>query len=971
MLNEYNKKRDFSKTPEPSSSKGKRTKGPLSFVIQKHAARRLHYDFRLELDGVLVSWAVPKGPSLDPAEKRLAVKVEDHPLDYAGFEGVIPKGEYGGGEVIVWDRGVFTPDEDDQLSWDDRDQAQQRLRKMIKDGKLSIFLEGEKLRGSWALVKLKGKDNEWLMIKHRDGFTSTTDVTEKDHSVASGRTLADVRSGKQSKKLPLNLAEHAVSEAPKERFPKQIMPMLASLADKPFSRDRWMYEPKLDGIRAIAYVHNGQVQLQSRRGLDLTRQFPTLVKTLSKHKDSMILDGEIVALDQSGKPSFQNLQQRSGLIKDTDIKSAERSQPIQYYVFDILHWGGKNLRSLTLAERKTLLKQAVIPSHSLRIVEAFDADGEEAYKACIENGLEGVVGKRADSPYSAGKRTKDWLKVKGTVSSEFLICGYTEGTGSRSRNFGSLLLGEFNDSGELRYVGGVGTGFNDKTLTDLLQRMGSLETKKCPFGKRPPGKLNPTWVKPQLVAEIKFAERTRDNMLRAPVFLRLREDKSPEETTAQPVVSVETIKQRRQGDEGSRRSDYESIRQGAKAKQRPSHARKDQHDTNHDEAPNAVLDQILDQLKVEKQTMVLQAEGNEISLSNLDKEFWPGGDKGAPVTKRGYIQYLVRVSQYILPHLKDRPLTLVRFPNGISGGKFYQKHVEKGLPPFVETTRFFTEQIGADQDFLMCNNLSTLIWLGQIADLELHTVHTRIDPHPDATQLSTNYVGSAENIESSILNYPDYLVLDLDPYLYSGKEAKGAEPELHREGFKRAAEAAHWLKELLDVLKIKAYVKTSGRTGLHIYVPIVRDIDYATVRGISEVLGRQLLQDHAKEMTMDWAVVKRTGKVFFDHNMNARGKSLASIYSPRVAPEATISTPLEWSELDKVYPTDFTTLTVPQRLAAVGDLWQDILQNKNDLEKLLSNSSSQKQEFAANLLSSGEIKAKRKSPSRSPRRWKK
>jgi bifunctional non-homologous end joining protein LigD len=955
MLNEYNKKRDFSKTPEPSSASGKRTKGPLSFVIQKHAARRLHYDFRLELDGVLVSWAVPKGPSLDPAEKRLAVKVEDHPLDYADFEGTIPKGEYGGGEVIVWDRGVFTPDEDDQLSWDDRDEAQKRLRKMLKDGKLSIFLEGEKLRGSWALVKLKGKDNEWLMIKHRDGFISTKDVTEKDHSVATGRTLADVRSGRQGQKLPLKLAEQAISEAPKERFPKKIMPMLASLADKPFSRDGWMYEPKLDGIRAIAYIQNGQVQLQSRRGLDLTRQFPTLVKTLSKHKDSMILDGEIVALDESGKPSFQNLQQRSGLIQDTDIKSAERSHPIQYYVFDILHLSGKNLRPLALEERKTLLKQAVIPSQSVRIVEAFEADGEEAYKACIENGLEGVVGKRADSTYAEGKRTKDWLKVKGTVSSEFLICGYTEGTGSRRDNFGSLLLGEFDRSGELRYVGGVGTGFNERILTDLLQRMGPLETKKCPFGKKPPGKLNPTWVKPQLVAEVKFAERTQGNMLRAPVFLRLREDKAPEETTEQPIVAVKTIKP-------------------AKSKQRPAKAPEDypqQHATNHYEAPNAVLDEILDQLKVEKQTMVLQAEGNEISLSNLDKEFWPGGQTGVPVTKRGYIQYLVRVAPYILPHLKDRPLTLVRFPNGISGGKFYQKHVEKGLPAFVETTRFFTEQIGADQDFLMCNNLSTLIWLGQIADLELHTVHTRIDPQPDATQLSTNYVGSAENIESSILNYPDYLVLDLDPYLYSGKEEKGAEPELHREGFKRAAEAAHWLKELLDVLKIKAYVKTSGRTGLHIYVPIVRDIDYATVRGISEVLGRQLLKDHAKEMTMDWAVVKRTGKVFFDHNMNARGKSLSSIYSPRVAPEATISMPLEWSELDKVYPTDFTTLTVPQRLAKVGDLWQDILQNKNDLEKLLSHSSSQKQEFAANVLSSGEIKAKKKSSSRSPRRWKK
>jgi bifunctional non-homologous end joining protein LigD len=290
----------------------------------------------------------------------------------------------------------------------------------------------------------------------------------------------------------------------------------------------------------------------------------------------------------------------------------------------------------------------------------------------------------------------------------------------------------------------------------------------------------------------------------------------------------------------------------------------------------------------------------------------------------------------MLPHLKDRPLTLVRFPNGISGGKFYQKHFEKGLPEFVRTVRFFTEQANQDQDFLICNNLPTLLWLAQIADLELHTVHTRVNPHPDAEQHSLNFTGSAENMENSILNYPDFLVIDLDPYLYSGKEKSGDEPELNRQGFKHACQVARWLKELLDALKIKAYIKTSGRTGLHIYVPIMRSIDYATVRALCEAIGRQLQKEHPNDITMDWAVVKRKGRVFYDHNMNARGKSLASIYSPRVAPEASVSTPITWEDLDSVYPTDFTIETVPSRISDRGDLWADILENKNDLEKLLS-----------------------------------
>lgn len=913
MLNEYNKKRDFSKTPEPSG-KVKRPAGPLSFVIQKHDARRLHYDFRLEIDGVLVSWAVPKGPSLDPKEKRLAVQTEDHPLDYASFEGVIPKGEYGGGEVIVWDKGVFTPDEDGKLSWDNREEAEKRLKQMLKKGKLSVFLEGEKIRGSWALVKLKNKEKDWLLIKHKDAFVSEKDPTAEDASAVTGRTLDDIRTGRPGKAQPLKAAQEALNRAKSQRFPARIMPMLASLAPKPFSQKGWIYEPKLDGIRAVSYIHGGDATLHSRRGLDLTGQYPTLAKALRAYKDDLVLDGEIVALDETGKPSFQHLQQRLGLTRSADISKAEKNRPIIYYVFDILHANGKDLRPLTLAERKEILRHFLIPSEQVRLVEAFEDDGETAYQACAENGLEGIVGKRIDSVYESGKRSKDWLKVKTTQSSEFIVCGYTQGTGSRNHTFGSLILGEYDGNGELQYVGGVGTGFNDKSLDALLKLMGPLETKKMPFKKKPVGKLNPTWLKPQLVAEVKFFERTRDNILRAPVFMRLREDIKPEEAKPTPVVRIKDI-------QPADLKKVESVKRTTKK-----------------EAPSSVLNEVLEQLDNDKEKLVLQVEGNEIALSNLNKVFWPGGEMGHPVTKRNYIQYLIKVAPYIIPHLTDRPLTLIRFPNGIAGGKFYQKHWDKGLPGFVKTVRFFTEQANVDQDFLVANNVSTLVWLAQIADLELHTVHTRIDPNPDALNLSQDYTGSVEKVENSILNYPDYLVLDLDPYLYSGKEQKGAEPELHKEGFKRGVEVAYWLKDLLDALKIKAYVKTSGRTGLHIYVPILREIDYATVRGICEVFGRQLLKEHPNAITMDWAVVKRTGKVFFDHNMNARGKSLASIYSPRIAPEASVSMPLDWDELDSVYPTDFTVDTVPEILAKRGDRWKDILENKNDLMSLLGGS---------------------------------
>lgn len=914
QLKTYTQKRNFGVTPEPSGKNRPANggQGPLSFVIQKHAARRLHYDFRLELDGVLLSWAVPKGPSIDPAEKRLAVQTEDHPIDYANFEGIIPEKEYGAGPVIVWDRGVYSPDEGGELSWEDRANAEERMRKAIKKGKISIFLEGEKLRGSWTLVRMPKTPKEWLMIKHSDGFAGTlSNLIQQDKSVVTGRTLEDIKDGKQPSIVP-SVAEVALQRARRAKFPAKATPMLASLADEPFSKDGWTFEPKLDGIRALAFMQGGHVELRSRNAIDMTQQYPLITKQLSKYKDDLILDGEIVALDEEGKPSFQQLQQRLKL-------GPAGKHSIVYYVFDILHCNGKEVRGLPLFERREILKKHFIQSQNIRLVESFNADGKTTFKACIANGIEGVVGKRLDSLYVSGKRSRDWLKVKGTLSSEFLLCGYTPGTGSRAETFGSLILGEHDASGTLRYVGGVGTGFNGKTLDELLSRMSALKTKKCPFAKIPPGKSQSVWLKPQLVAEVKFAERTRDNQLRTPVFIRLRDDISAKEVKPVPII------------------DADEVPPGTVRVSGPLDG-KQQEDVSVEGTSAEINDDILKQLDTDSEKLILNVEQHQISLSNLNKTFWPGNEKLdiAPFTKRDYLIYLTHISAYVLPHLKDRTLTLLRFPNGIKGGKFYQKHWEKGLPPFVETVRLFTEQVGIDQDYLLCNNIATLLWLGQIADLELHTSHTRFNPEPDAQHLPTNAAGSAENIHKSLMNYPDFLIFDLDPYLYSGKEDKGAEPELHGEGFKRTCEAAYWLKDLLDSLKIEAFVKTSGRTGLHIYVPIFRRLDYATVRALSEVLARRVLQDHPQQLTMEWSTAKRTGKVFLDHNMNARGKSLASIYSPRVADEATVSVPLEWSDLYNVFPTDFTIKTVPERLRKNGDLWKEILAHKNDMEKLLS-----------------------------------
>ncbi len=898
-LRHYADKRAFEATPEPRPQAALQRRGPLLFVVQQHSARRLHYDFRLELDGVLKSWAVPDGPSLDPKIKRLAVPVEDHPFDYASFEGVIPPKQYGAGEVIVWDCGVFSPDEGKSYAFADRDEAQRRLRTEYEKGKISIFLLGEKLKGSWTLVRMKDKD--WLLIKHKDRFArSDPDIRSRAASVLSGYTVGDLKIPKRLERLD---AERLIPNGPEEKAPAKLAPMLAASADAPFSDPAFLYEPKLDGYRCLAFRRDGKVRLLSRRGLDQSAQFPEIVAALHDQVlDDMVLDGEIVAHDQTGRPSFNALQNRAQLKSEREIAAAQTSTPCVLYAFDVLHLCGMNQRGADYQSRKRYLAQCVLPSQHLQILPATDAQGEKFYAAALEAGFEGVVAKKRDSRYEAGVRSPAWLKIKATQSGEFLVCGYTVGKGPRARTFGALFLGYRDQSGQIVPAGRVGSGFDEGSLSALAARLNSLETKHHPFAREPDVEVPVVWLKPELVAEVQFAEWTPDGSLRAPVFLRLRDDIPQDEASVPQLVHV--------------------------AGKKPPASARPAGDQRYE---------ILEQLRGSRDDMTLQVGSERLRLTHLNKVLWPKEPKlkQPAISKRDLLIYLARVSPYMLPHLADRPLTMIRFPDGIAKHQFYQKHWEHKLPEFVETITVYSESKQENGEYLLCNNLPTLIWLGQMGTLEYHVWHSRGSLYPDAQSSSTDFTDSAENIESSILNFPDYVVFDIDPYIYSGKEAPGAEPELNTKAFEKGKEVAFWLKGLLERLGLpNPVVKTSGKTGLHIFLPIVRNLGFTAARQICETIGRYLVQEHRDVITMEWSIQKRTGKIFIDSNMNVRGKTLNAAYSPRALAGAPASMPLTWDELANAHPMDFRMWNVFERLERQGDVWQDVIGHKTDLHRV-------------------------------------
>jgi len=902
-IRNYREKRDFTRTPEPEPHErqpASRADGEPIFVIHEHAARHLHYDLRLEVDGVLKSWAVPKEPSPDPEVKRLAVMVEDHPLDYASFEGTIPKGEYGAGEVHIWDRGMYSAEEHGRV-FDDRKRSEQVIREGIAAGKISFVLRGERLQGSWTLVKtrrIKDKEN-WLLIKHKDEWGSpVAGGTVRDPPASPSLSLHVPNAGKRAsypRKAKISLADLAGKR--RALLPSSYSPMLATPASSPPSNKdaQWFWEPKLDGYRIVALVRNEKAALLSRNALDVTDSYPDVARQLAAQRVSTLaLDGEIVAMDEKGRPCFQCLQHLS----ERSASRGGAATAVVYYVFDVLHVDGYDVLQVPLQRRKELLATTLKTSDAVQLVEYFTGDGQVIYRSAVDTGFEGIVGKMRDSMYEPGARSRNWVKIKSVLSDDFVVGGFSPGTGSRSSTFGALLLGQYDQEGKLQYVGHVGSGFDEDTLTDLKRRLGALETDRSPFASVPRLRTASTWVRPEMVVEVKFDQRTRDGYLRIPVFLRVRDDKPGREARPAPQDPEPTAAETR-----SRKA----------------------------AVPNKVIESVLQELQNSRDSFPLDVDGHRVELTNLSKSLWPSGER--PITKRDLLVYLAKVSPYVLRHTLDRPLSLTRYPEGVDGLHFYQKHWPDKLPEFVKTARLYSKHEGWQQ-YLMCQNLATLLWMGQMANLEFHVWFSRVAPKPDGDDIP-KFTGPAEESADFYTGYPDFIVFDLDPYIFSGREAKGAEPELNRQAYARTCRVALWLKELLDGLSLSSFVKTSGRTGLHVYVPILRHFGFDAVRKGAATIASRLLQEHPGDITIEWAVKRRTGKVFIDYNQNVRGKTLACAYSPRPAPGGTVSLPLLWEEIEKVYPTDFTIVTTPSRLAETGDLWHDMLQSKSDLKAVL------------------------------------
>jgi len=758
-------------------------------------------------------------------------------------------------------------------------------------------LRGEKVKGSFALVRTKDR-KQWLVIKHKDRFVTTEDVTARRRSVLSGVTVEDLKVV-PAHRMP---AARLIPAGEIAATPATLAPMQAETADAPFDHPDWMWEPKLDGYRILVFIDADGVRMRSRRNLELSGDFPRIAAELAKHgPPGTILDGEIVGFDAAGKPSFNAMQNRASTV------------PIVFYAFDMTHFAGIDLRKSIYRDRRRYLAQCLLPSALIQLVHA-SPDGVELHSAALATGFEGVVGKRIDSRYESGRRSGSWLKVKPMRSAEFVVGGFTQGSGLRS-DMGALLVGYW-EGGKLRYASHVGSGFDGKTLDRVKARLVPLTRKSNPFSEKPELNAPTTWTEPEVVAEVSFQSWTKDGRLRSPVFLRLRDDIDPKGVRRENASPSPALKRGQitfsQDDSVKRKSNLTPFEGGG-------------------------AHEILSQLDNTKTNFTLEVGPHRIRLTHLDRVYWPANPalQQPALTKRDLLRYFTQVSPFILPHLADRPLTMIRMPDGIGGQRFFQKHWEQERPEFADTITVFSGHKDESHAYLVCNNLPTLLWLAQSGTLEFHVWHSRAKPGADAASESTDYATSLESLEQSILNYPDYVLFDIDPYIYSGKEAKGAEPELNTVAFEKGKEVAFHLRELLQTMSLEPIVKTSGKTGLHVFVPIRRTLDFDAARHVSELVGRHLMRLHPKDITLEWSVPKRTGKIFMDYNMNVRGKTLNVAYSPRGEPGAPVSMPLTWEELAGAHPLDFRITNAPQRLAGTGDRWRDALKEKQNLERAL------------------------------------
>ena len=852
-LEEYRRKRRFDLTPEPSG-KGAQATFESTFVVQKHAARRLHYDFRLAINGTLKSWAVPKGPSLNSADKRLAVETEDHPLDYGGFEGKIPEGSYGAGTVMVWDRGTFTVE------------GTLDARKQLEREEIKFNLNGEKLRGSFVLVKLRHseKGNEWLMMKHKDAAEdSAWNIEEHDGSVLTGRTLEEIKEELPPKRKASPIRAAELQGARKCSMPSRVEPMLATLTDRPFSDPNWLFEIKWDGVRALARIENGALTLRSRTGVDMDKRYPELASlpdALAARQ--AILDGEIVALDTRGHSDFELLQERMHVRAPSE--SLLSRVPVVYFVFDLLYCDGYDLRETPLLDRKQLLYRLLRTSEQFRYSDHQLEHGKELFGLAEQNGLEGIVAKRADSPY-VGDRSPYWVKLKITKTVDAVVGGWSAPR-SAALPFGSLLLGLYQGK-KLRFIGHVGSGFDAKKLKEVTSKLKELAAPACPFDTVPETNERPSWVSPVLVARVKFSGWTQEHSLRHPVFLALREDARPLDCQWE--------------NEAAPAADPTAVR-----------------------APEFVGRVLNTKAQIEaelfkggSETVTIELDGKRLRLSNLNKVYFP--ESG--YTKRNLLAYYYRMADFVLPFLADRPLVLRRYPDGIKGQAFFQKDLREGIPEWFTTMPLDSEKRGEEIHYATANDRASLLFLTGLGC---------IDHNP----WSSRYAD---------LEHPDYFFFDLDP-------SEGTD-------FSVVVTIARVLHEKLEELRLASFLKTSGATGIHLYIPVEPVYTYEQLRTFAEIVARTVTAEHSNLVTNERSVARRpAGRVLIDVQQNALGRPLAAPYAVRAFPQAPVSAPLLPRELRPgLRPASLNIKTVFARLKEKGDLWGDFWERRQRLENAI------------------------------------
>lgn len=902
-LVEYKKKRSLKNTPEPAG--GKSDAHMHRFVVQKHAASHLHYDFRLEMGGVLKSWAVPKGPSMDPSVKRLAMMVEDHPYDYRTFEGIIPEGNYGAGTVIVWDEGVYHSGNGEFTSKKEEDK---NLLQQVASGKIKFTIDGSKLKGEFVLIKAPGREkNAWLLMKLKDKHATKKDILKDNTSAISGKTMEEIQNGDQKdsskaekksqmrsprknkktrrpalKKSIISLPEddlirQSLKDAPPMKFINHVDPMLATLVDKPFDHDGWLYEIKWDGYRAVSFMQNQHVELRSRNDKSFNEKFYPIYDSLKKWKVNAIVDGEIVVLNEHGISNFGALQNWR----------SEADGDLMYYVFDILWLDGKDLRKLQLLKRRAILKSILPPISTIRLSEAFEVTGTEFFSTAKQMGLEGIMAKRADSQYATGERTSDWIKIKANKRQEVVIGGYTRNVGS-SKAFSALLVGVY-DRGKLCYTGKIGTGFTDKQQKEMLQQFKPLRTKSIPFSTLPdynkPSRFNPrpakatvTWLTPELVCEVSFTEITSDRIMRHPSFDGMRVDKKAKDVgreravPAKKVVDDKTI-QTATPDKKVTKGKHKSIvlpvaQTGRKTFLNPT-----------------------------DETQVRRIDGHDIKFTNLSKVYWPD----EKITKRAMLNYYYQIAPYILPYLKNRPQSLNRFPNGITGKNFYQKDVTGKVPDWVNKYLYHAgDEQDVDKHFMVPQSEADVLLMASMGCIELNTWSSTIDT-PDN---------------------PDWCVIDLDP---------------DKNSFNQVIDAARATKDILDSVKIPSYCKTSGSTGLHIYIPLGAKYSYEQSKEFARVIVTHVQKEIPNFSSIERTVANRKGKLYLDFLQNRPQATLAAPYSLRPKPGATVSMPLHWDEVKKgLKMRDFTIFNAIDRVKEVGDLFKPVLGKGVSLEKIIS-----------------------------------